>query len=56
MPRPKKGITFRQFLQKKDYNLFRNFRYDKIISIDDSVKWVDEWIKERDKQAKNTQL
>ena len=52
MARPKGKLTFRQFLEKKDYNLYRHFKDKILLSYRDAILLVDEWEEERDKQTK----
>lgn len=54
MPKLKGKLTFRQFLEKKDYNLYRNFKDKPMFTIRQAIEWVDEW--EEEKQNKKNKL
>lgn len=52
MPKLKGKLTFRQFLEKKEYNLYRNFKDQVLFSMRQAIEWVDEWEEEKLKDAK----
>lgn len=54
MPKLKGKLTFRQFLEQKDYNLYRNFKDKPMFTIRQAIEWVDEW--EEEKQNKKNKL
>lgn len=54
MPKLKGKQTFRQFLEQKDYNLYRNFKDKPMFTIRKFLEWVDEW--EEEKQNKKNKL
>jgi len=54
MPKLKGKLTFRQFLEKKDYNLYRHFKDKPMFTIRKFLEWVDEW--EEEKQNKKNKL
>ena len=54
MPKLKGKLTFRQFLEKKDYNIYRNFKDKPMFTIRQAIEWVDEW--EEEKQNKKNKL
>lgn len=56
MAQPKGKQTFRQFLEKKEYNLYRNFKDKPMFTIRKFLEWVDEWEEEKDKQTKKNKL
>lgn len=56
MPKLKGKLTFRQFLEKKEYNLYRNFKDQVLFSMRQAIEWVDEWEEEKEKQNKKNKL
>jgi hypothetical protein len=56
MPKLKGKLTFRQFLEKKEYNLYRNFKDKPMFTIRKFLEWVDEWEEEKEKLTKKNNL
>ena len=56
MPKLKGKLTFRQFLEKKDYNLYRHFKDKVLFSMRQAIEWVDEWEEEKEKLTKKNNL
>ena len=56
MPKLKGKLTFRQFLEKKEYNLYRNFKDKPMFTIRKFLEQVDEWEEEKEKQTKKNNL
>lgn len=56
MPKLKGKITIRQFLENKDYKVYRHFKDKPMFTIRQFLEWVDEWEEEKEKQTKKNNL
>ena len=52
MARPKGKLTIRQFLEKKEPNIYRHFKDKVLFSMRQAIEWVDELDEEREKLTK----
>ena len=52
MARPKGKLTIRQFLEKKEPNIYRHFKDKVLFSMRQAIEWVDEWEEEKRKDLK----
>jgi len=52
MARLKGKQTFRQFLEKKDYKIYRHYKDKIMFSLRDAIELVDEWEEEKEKLTK----
>ena len=56
MPKLKGKLTFRQHIEKTDYNTYRNFKDKILFSYRDILRMHDQWEEEKEKQNKKNKL